>query len=191
LPSVSSARAPLVIRRATPRDAAAFARTMGDASVFPGTLQPPYTDETVWAARLADSLAPGKSDLLLVAERDGEVVGSAGLHPVGPSLRRRHAMMLGITVAGHAQRQGVGRALMQAMCDYADRWAQVLRIELTVFADNAPAIALYRGFGFEVEGTHRAYALRDGVFCDALAMARLHPHAPAWPGAPSSEPPPC
>ena len=41
----------------------------------------------------------------------------------------------------------------------------VLRIELTVYTDNAAAIALYRKFGFEIEGTHRAYALRDGRLC--------------------------
>jgi putative acetyltransferase len=173
-----SASSPITIRRANSRDAAAFARTMGDAAVFPGTLQTPYTDEAIWAARLSDGLAPGKTDILLVAERDGEVLGSAGLHPVGPSLRRRHAMMLGITVAPGAQGQGVGSALMQALCDYADRWAAVLRLELTVFADNQRAIGLYRKFGFEVEGRHRAYALRDGAYCDVLAMARLHPHPP-------------
>ena len=77
-----------------------------------------------------------------------------------------------------AQGQGVGTALMQALVDDADRWAQVLRLELTVYADNARAIALYRKFGFEVEGTHRAYALRDGACVDALAMARLHPSPP-------------
>jgi putative acetyltransferase len=178
---MSPSASELSIRRANTRDAAAFARTMGDAAVFPGTLQLPYTDEAIWAARLADSLVPGKADILLVAERGGEVLGSAGLHPVGPSARRRHAMMLGITVAPAAQGQGIGTALMQALFDYADRWAQVLRLELTVFADNTPAIALYRKFGFEVEGTHRAYALRDGVYCDVLAMARLHPQPPQLP----------
>ena len=48
--------------------------------------------------------------------------------------------------------------------DYADRWAGVLRLELTVFVDNTPAIALYRKFGFEIEGTNRAFALRDGTY---------------------------
>jgi putative acetyltransferase len=176
---MSSPTTPITIRRATPRDAAAFARIMGDAAVFPGTLQTPHADEELWRTRLAEQSQPGKSDLLLVAERDGAIVATAGLHPAGTALRRRHAMLLGITVAPEAQGQGVGTLLMQAMCDYADRWAQVLRIELTVFADNAAAIALYRKFGFEIEGTHRAYALRDGVYVDAHAMARLHPAPPA------------
>jgi putative acetyltransferase len=186
---MSPSASELTIRRANARDAAAFARTMGDAAVFPGTLQVPYTDEAIWAARLADSLAPGKADLLLVAERDGAVLGSAGLHPVGSSARRRHAMMLGITVASAAQGQGVGSALMGALCDYADRWAQVLRLELTVFVDNQRAIGLYRKFGFEVEGTHRAYALRNGAYCDVLAMARLHPNPPTLAAAASLDSP--
>jgi putative acetyltransferase len=67
---------------------------------------------------------------------------------------------------------------MQAMCDYADRWMGILRIELTVYADNVPAIALYRKFGFEIEGRHRGYAMRDGRYVDAFAMARIHPDPP-------------
>ena len=168
----------ITVRRAGTKDAAAFARIMGDPSVYPGLMQLPYTDEETWRARLAENFAPGKTDLPLAAELNGEVVGTSGLHPTGPSLRRRHVMMLGISVLPQAQRQGVGTALMAAMCDYADRWAGTLRIELTVYSDNHAAIALYRKFGFVPEGTHRAYALRDGVYVDALAMARLHPRPP-------------
>jgi len=168
----------ITVRRATPADAAAFARIMGDPAVFGGLMQMPYTNEEIWRARLAEGAAPGKTDLSLVAERGGEVVGSCGLHPAGPALRRRHVAMMGISVAREAQGQGVGSALMQAMCDYADRWMGILRIELTVYADNVPAIALYRKFGFVVEGRHRGYAMRDGRFVDALAMARIHPAPP-------------
>jgi L-phenylalanine/L-methionine N-acetyltransferase len=173
----------ITVRRAGPKDAAAFARIMGDPAVYPGLMQLPYTDEEVWRARLTENFAPGKTDLPLAGELNGEVVGTAGLHPVGAQLRRRHVLMLGISVLPQAQRQGVGTALMAAMCDYADRWAGALRIELTVYSDNQGAIALYRKFGFEIEGTHRGYALRDGVYVDAIAMARLHPNPPRIGGA--------
>lgn len=175
---------PITLRRSTTADAAAMARIMGDPVVQPNLLQLPYTSEELWQARLADNNTPGKTDLSLVAERDGVVVGSAGLHPM-PQLRRRHVAMLGISVASTAQGQGVGTALMQGLCDYADHWAQILRIELTVFVDNTPAIALYKRFGFVTEGTHRAYAMRNGVYGDVLAMARLHPKPPvvSWPAA--------
>jgi RimJ/RimL family protein N-acetyltransferase len=40
---------------------------------------------------------------------------------------------------------------------------------------NAIGIALYEKFGFEVEGTHRRFAFRDGEYVDAYSMARLKP----------------
>jgi putative acetyltransferase len=73
------------------------------------------------------------------------------------------------------QGKGVGTALMQALVDLADGWLNVFRLELTVFVDNRRAIALYRKFGFEIEGTHKAYALRAGEYVDAHFMARIRP----------------
>jgi putative acetyltransferase len=165
----------ITVRRANANDAAAYARIMSHPEVQPSLLQVPFTDEALWRQRLGEEFAPGSGHLPLAAEIGGVVVGTAGLHPVGASLRRRHAMALGIAIAPEAQGRGVGRALMQAMCDYADHWTQVLRLELTVFHDNARAIALYRRFGFEEEGRHRGYGLRHGRYVDALTMARWHP----------------
>ncbi len=169
----------LNIRRARVDDAANFARLMADPAMFGGLLQMPHPGEAMWRARLLELDAPNKADLLLVAERGGELIGHAGLAPGGASPRRKHAMGLGIGVVAEHQGQGVGGGLMQALLDYADNWAQVLRLELSVYTDNERAIRLYRRFGFEDEGTARAYALRDGVYVDALQMARLHPNPPA------------
>ncbi len=168
----------IVVRRALPKDAVAYTRMMGDPAVFAGLMQMPYPSEDVWRARLSESSDPNRADLPLAAELDGEVVGSAGMMPASPALRRRHAMMIGISVVPEAQGQGVGHALMAAMCDYADRWMGVLRLELTVYADNEVAIRLYRRFGFEIEGRFRGYAMRDGKLTDALSMARFHPDPP-------------
>jgi L-phenylalanine/L-methionine N-acetyltransferase len=141
----------------------------------------------MWRNRLEAGVPAAGSDpvdLFLVAEIDGTFAGSAGLHPAARH-RRRHVALLGISVATAFHGRGVGRALMQAACDYADGWGHYLRIELTVFTDNAAAIALYQRFGFRIEGTHRAYALREGRYDDVHAMARLHPNPPvaAWPQA--------
>lgn len=168
----------LLVRRASTRDAAALARHMSDPAVFGGLLQLPYPSEESWQKRLTDGAAAINADVLLVAERDGAIVGAAGLIAPGAQVRRRHVMGLGISVAPEAQGQGVGSALMAALCDYADRWVGVLRTELTVYTDNAVAIRLYRNFGFEIEGTAKGYALRDGAYVDAHSMARLHPNPP-------------
>jgi putative acetyltransferase len=178
----------ITVRRARVADAAAIAAMMDDPAVYSGLMQMPYASEEAHRARLADGLAPGKADLLLVAERGGELVGSCGMHPAGASPRRRHAMTLGMSVRADAQGQGVGSALMQAMCDVADRWIGLLRLELSVYVDNERAIALYRRFGFEIEGRHRGYVLRDGIFVDAFTMARVHPGPPAIEPAAASPP---
>ena len=177
------------IRPVRPDDAAAIAAFMSDPQVYAGLLQLPYPTEAAWRERLA---APrgGSNDVSLVAVADGRAVASAGLYAGPTHVRRRHASVLGISVAAAFQGQGIGRALMQALTDYADQWGQILRIELTVFADNLRAIALYEGFGFEREGLHRGYALRSGRYVDTVSMARLHPDPPVFgrgTGAPAAE----
>ena len=71
------------------------------------------------------------------------------------------------------QGKGVGTALMEAVLDLADNWLNLTRVELTVYTDNAAGIALYKKFGFEIEGTHRRYAFRNGEYADAYSMARI------------------
>jgi L-phenylalanine/L-methionine N-acetyltransferase len=171
----------IVIRRPRPEDAAAILATMDDPDVLPGLLQLPYATEAMWKKRIEEMpVGPTTAELFIVAERGGEVVGNAGVHPL-QHVRRRHAAGIGMAVAKQAQGHGVGTALMAAIVDWADNWAQLLRLELTVYTDNAAAQVLYRKFGFEVEGTHRAYAIRNGVYVDTLAMARLHPNPPRLP----------
>ncbi len=71
------------------------------------------------------------------------------------------------------QGKGIGTALMEAALDLADNWLNLTRVELSVFTENAAAIALYEKFGFEVEGTHRRYAFRNGAYVDSYSMARV------------------
>jgi putative acetyltransferase len=169
---------PITIRRPRPDDAAALAAMMSDPAVLPWLLQLPYATEAMWRKRIDEMNAvTAGAELFIVAERGGRVVGNAGMHPL-PQVRRSHVAGIGMSVALDAQGQGVGTALMVALIDWADNWARLLRLELTVFTDNPAAIALYKKFGFQIEGTHRAYALRNGAFADVLAMARLHPKPP-------------
>ncbi len=165
----------ITVRRAEPEDFEGIWRTFLDESAYGGTLQLPCPSRETWRKRLAE---PVEAHYVFVACAGEEIVGHAGLHPAGTSPRRAHAMSLGMAVPGPWQGKGVGTALLGTLVDLADGWLNVWRLELTVYADNAPAIALYRKFSFEAEGTHRAYALRGGRYVDAVAMARLRPKAP-------------
>jgi putative acetyltransferase len=159
----------IAIRRREPSDAEALAEIFACPRVVAQTLQLPMPSVEDWRERAARR---DPNTYALVAVVEGRVVGTIGLE-VAPNPRRRHCGSLGMCVHDAYQGRGIGRALLEAALDLADNWLGLRRLELSVYADNAPAIALYRRFGFVVEGTSPQYALRNGVYVDALHMARL------------------
>jgi putative acetyltransferase len=165
----------VTIRSAEPEDAAEISALLGRPGVYEGLLQVPHTPN---ATRIEyhQKMVPG--ECRLVAVGDGKIVGMAGLHFAGFSLRRQHARQLGLCVAPEWQGRGVGRKVLAAAIDWADNWANVLRIELHVHADNERAYALYKSLGFVEEGRHKGFGLRHGKFVDSISMARLHPNPP-------------
>ena len=158
------------VRRAETGDADALHVLYSEPLAMAGTLQLPFPSAEMWRKRLVDFAA---DDYMIVAEANGELVGNAGLHSMGRSARRRHVGYIGMAVRDDWHGRGVGTALMHALVDLADNWIGYRRLELTVYTDNAAALALYRKFGFETEGTLREYAYRGGRFVDAYTMARL------------------
>ncbi len=159
------------IRRACPADAGQLQKVFSSSSVIAGTLQLPHPTAELWQERLNQN---HPDHTRLVAVLDGVVVGSASL--INESkVRRKHVATLGMAVAESFAGRGVGTALLNEILEFADNWLNLMRIELTVFCDNKAAVHLYKKFGFEIEGTLRAYAFRDGQYVDSYTMARLHP----------------
>jgi L-phenylalanine/L-methionine N-acetyltransferase len=174
----------IYIRAAEPVDAAALSALIGSEGVFEGTSQLPLMPV---ASRVERYSKTDPAGLLIVAcaQQEGaeKIIGMLGLHVVQPGLRRAHVRGLGIAIDAAWQGQGVGQRLMSAALHWADNWAGILRIELTVLSSNQRAIALYERHGFVVEGTMRAHILWNGQLVDTLAMARLHPKPPRLPSA--------
>jgi RimJ/RimL family protein N-acetyltransferase len=105
---------------------------------------------------------------VFVAEAADGVVGRLSIARDRSPLSR-HVAELGLMVAAGARRRGVGSALMEE----AMRWARgsgIVKLELTVFPHNAPAIALYRKLGFREEGLLRRRYFIDGRYIDAMVM---------------------
>jgi L-phenylalanine/L-methionine N-acetyltransferase len=159
------------VRRALEPDAAAITALMSEPRVLRETLQVPHTSPEHWVNMIKASQSPSHLQLLVVNQ--GQVVGFGGLYPAGTSPRIQHARWLAIAVLPAHWGKGVAPQLMRTLLDSADNWLGVTRLQLTVYVDNARAIALYQRHGFETEGTARSYSLRDGVLVDALHMARI------------------
>ncbi len=160
----------ITIRRAEPGDHEAIAAILSHPKVVWGTYQIPYPSMEEWRKKLAESQEGIYS---LVACIDREVIGQIALHTFPNQPRRRHVGGIGMAVRDDWQGKGIGTQLMQAVIDLADKWLNLLRLELQVYPDNEPAIKLYKKFGFQVEGTQICSAFRDGRYTDTLMMARV------------------
>jgi putative acetyltransferase len=159
----------LAIRAREPGDWQAMAALRALPRVRWGTLATPF--ETAESTRKFLESPPPEGSIGIVAVLDGHIVGTASI--TRGKGRRSHVGLIGMCVHDDFHRRGIGSRLMAALVDAADNWLDLRRLELTVFIDNAPAIALYEKFGFVVEGTRRAASFRDGALVDDFMMARL------------------
>lgn len=161
----------IVIRHAELRDLDALRQMNAQPEVYHNTLQAPHPSLEMWEERMKRS-SPGRRQL--VACIDDVVTGHLVLD-IEQNPRRSHVATFGLSVCGQQRNRGVASALLKAMVDLCDNWLRIDRTELTVFVDNESAVAVYRKFGFEIEGTGKNYALREGKYVDAYFMARIKP----------------
>jgi putative acetyltransferase len=136
------------------------------------TLNLPYLSPDTIRDRLENQPTTMYGLVAVVGER---VVGYLGM--LVDSGRQAHVARLGMMVHADYQGRGVGTALLEAAINLAENWLNITRIALEVYTDNEPAIALYKKFGFEIEGTLRDYAYRDGDYVDSYLMARIRKDA--------------
>lgn len=112
----------------------------------------------------------GLASLLLVAEHDGKVVGSADIRR-GAQTKSAHVAQLGIALGRDFRGQGLGRAILEDLVAWA-RNVGVRKVTLIVFATNLRAIALYRSLGFVEEGRLRGHVILRGIPDDEVLMSR-------------------
>ncbi|XNM79695.1 N-acetyltransferase [Escherichia coli] len=136
------------------------------AGGYCNTLRVPHPSDHMWQERLADR--PGIKQL--VACIDGDVVGHYHSSATAPT--PQSCCRFWYLCDSRWKNRGVASALMREMIEMCDNWLRVDRIELTVFVDTS-AIKVYKKYGFEIEGTGKKYALRNGEYVDAYYMARV------------------
>ncbi len=163
------------IRAVETRDAKDVAEIYAHESVLLQTSQLPHGNAGFWQNFYSGK---GGGCVEFVAVCEGRAVGHLGIllnqHP-----RRKHVASFGIAIHPDYQGKGVGTAMMAELIRLADHWLNLIKIELSVFIDNEPAIALYKKFGFIVEGESRYDVFRQGEYAHSYRLARFHPgHIP-------------
>jgi ribosomal protein S18 acetylase RimI-like enzyme len=101
-------------------------------------------------------------------ERNGALVGVAGLHRSDGLKTKHRGMLWGMYVSPGARGSGAGGSLVQHIVETARRTLEELNLK--VAAHNEPAIRLYRRFGFAEIGVD-PHALKIGsTYVDELMM---------------------
>jgi ribosomal-protein-alanine N-acetyltransferase len=120
-----------------------------------------------WSAISFRGLLLDTSILTLGVELNGELVAFAMAQTIAGE-----SDILTVATAPEHRRKGLGATLIGALINRLGERG-VSRITLDVAEDNAPARALYRGFGFTEDGRRPCYytAGRD-VPVDAVLMSR-------------------
>jgi len=143
------------IRVAREEDFAGLLRLFTEENLFHASLVPESVNvaEPVLTPEELLDLLEDESIHLLVADVEGEVAGAVLAAAVSQEPdrwlpARRYAYVREIAVAGDRQGQGVGRLLMQAVCDWAASRGMT-EVELHVWEKNRGAIDFYESLGYE------------------------------------------
>ncbi|MQT34128.1 GNAT family N-acetyltransferase [Pseudomonas helleri] len=121
-----------------------------------------------WEGQLDDELSA-----LFGAFIDAQLVGIVGLAFEPWEEAQHKATLFGLYVPHAFRGQGVGEQLVQTVLSLAEQEPDIKVVELTVSANSAAALALYRRCGFEQSGLEDS-AIRVGEdYYDRVHMRRL------------------
>ena len=109
---------------------------------------------------------------VLVAERDGAVVGFARVSPYSDRCVYARVGEHGVYVDRGARGAGVGRALLGALCAEAER-AGLYKLTARILSENEPSLRAHRAAGFREVGVQQRHGRLDGEWRDVVLVERL------------------
>jgi len=109
---------------------------------------------------------------VLVAERDGTVVGWASLNRFNPRAAYDHVADFSVYVERDWRGKGAGRHLLEALVAAA-RAIGYHKMVLAALPHNAAGVALYTRGGFTHVGVYREQGQLDGRWVDVVIMEKL------------------
>lgn len=165
----------LLLRQAVPDDAARIIAYLNEVAGESDNLmfgRGEFTITLEQEKELLQQTLQSTRDLFLVAEMDGQIVGTLTFF-CGKRNRNRHVGEFGMNVMRAYWGKGIGKSMLQHLIKWAKESGEVRKINLRVRSDNERAIRLYNGLGFVEEGVLRREICIAGQFYDTVAMGLL------------------
>jgi putative acetyltransferase len=156
------------LRRREARDAEALFCMFSQPLCQLGMVLKPFSSPEELQAWLESK---GSGNFEAVATVDDQAIGYSGLFACEGM--QDHVGSMSLFVHDDFHSRGIGTLMMKALLATADVLIGLRRVQLIVFCDNEPAIALYRKFDFQIEGRLECFVRRGDDFLPAYTMARL------------------
>ena len=110
-----------------------------------------------------------QNSIILLATLQDEIIGIASITSSQKD-RTKHVGTLGIVISERLTGQGLGRALMEQLIEWAASNGVTNKVSLVTREDNVLAIELYEKLGFEREGLIKKDSFIHGVYFNTLVM---------------------
>lgn len=133
-----------------------------------------YPEENSFTVRQEEDFLNGllesPREIMLLAEVNGSLAGCASVCAVGNKFKVQHRAEFGISVDKAFWNLGIGKTLTQAAIECA-KTARYTYLELSVVADNARAVGLYKSLGFHEFGRHpKGFRSKSGSYQELTFM---------------------
>ncbi|MEM1540353.1 MAG: GNAT family N-acetyltransferase [Candidatus Bathyarchaeia archaeon] len=106
----------------------------------------------------------------MAAEVDGHLVANSEI--IRGTGYSRHMGFIGIAIKEGFRNIGIGTEMMKTLEEYARKMGLNV-LALSVFANNQPAINLYRKIGFVETGRIPKRFFKDGAYIDEIIMTKV------------------
>ena len=119
------------------------------------------------------SFDKSQTKFALVGIHNKEVVGLLDFSTSNRE-RLKHGGAFGVSVLPEFQNNGIARAMIKLLLEWASKSPLVEKVVLKVSSNNPKAVKLYQSLGFVEEGRMtKEIKLEDGTYVDTIVMAQF------------------
>lgn len=165
----------VVIRELLPRDAQAMMELRclcirHDPESFCMTLEEAQQIRLSQMYSMLQRFCHSQRSMLWGAFFRDQLVGLVGMEELTGNIRQHRGIATSLCVRPDLRQQGIGKALVQVMINYARQCTRLRYLVLEVSSHSEAAIALYQALGFRHNGTEKEALCYGDTYIDLLRM---------------------